>query len=335
MGSTALGCTLPLTSSGPGPLGEETIAAVATQIAAATHDRPSPETLSVQIVTPQTALAGPSTGTPQPTPLGVPGEPPPGGQTLTDRSSAPLAEEGRSLGDYFDMNFYERPFTSDEMDYVGYLDLGPRMYLAYGPPWLYATISLQEAPPPGAEAFYAVEVDKDRDGRGDFLIVAQAPASTDWTTQGVQVYADGNEDVGGRTPIRSDTQPGDGYESLIFDQGQGMGEAAAWVRRAPEDAPAVQIAFRLSMFGQEGTFIWGVWAGETLPAGQFDFNDLYTHEEAGSPLIDNRFYPLQELAMIDNSCRWVFGFTPGSPAAGLCFFNTPTPTITPVPTETP
>jgi hypothetical protein len=239
------------------------------------------------------------------------------------------------VGDYFDMNFYERPFTAEEMDYIAYLDLGQRMYLSYGPPWIYVTINLQEAPPPQADAFYGVEVDRDRDGRGDFLIVAQSPSSADWTTQGVRVYADGNEDVGGRTPVRSDTQPGDGYESLIFDEGQGMGEAAAWVRRAPDEAQAVQFAFRLSLFGQEGTFIWGVWAGETLPAGQFDFNDLYSHEEAGSPLINSRFYPLQALALIDNSCRWVFGYVPGSPATGLCYFNTPTPTITPVPTETP
>jgi hypothetical protein len=239
------------------------------------------------------------------------------------------------VGDYFDMNFYERPFTAEEMDYIAYLDLGQRMYLSYGPPWIYVTINLQEAPPPQADAFYGVEVDRDRDGRGDFLIVAQSPSSADWTTQGVRVYADGNEDVGGRTPVRSDTQPGDGYESLIFDEGEGMGEAAAWVRRAPDEAQAVQFAFRLSLFGQEGTFIWGVWAGETLPAGQFDFNDLYSHEEAGSPLINSRFYPLQALALIDNSCRWVFGYVPGSPATGLCYFNTPTPTITPVPTETP
>jgi hypothetical protein len=331
----SIACSLPFLGDDPGPLSEATIAAAATQIALATGGQGLSASPPVQVVTPETALPAPSTGTPQPTPLGAPGEPPPGGQTMTDRSSAILADEHRSVGDYFDMNFYERPFTSEDMEYVGYLDLGPRIYLSYAAPWAYATINLQEAPPANADAFYAVELDWDRDGRGDWLIVARAPSSTEWTTDGVTVYVDGNKDVGGRLPVQADTEAGDGYESIVFDEGQGMGEAAAWVRRAPNDAPAVQIAFRLSMQGQDGAFIWGVWAAETLEPDQFDINDHISHEQAGSPLINNRFYPLQDLALVDNSCRWVFGYAPGSPAPGLCYFNTPTPTVTPVPTYTP
>jgi hypothetical protein len=289
----------------------------------------------VQIVTPETALPAPSTGTPQPTPMGVPGEPPPGGQTMTDRLSAVLADEARSVGDYFDMNFYERPFTSEDMTYVGYLDLGPRAYLTVSHPWVYVTLNLEEAPPLEAQAVYAVELDQNRDGRGDWLISAEAPPSEIWTTNGVRVYQDSNDDVGGRIPVQADTEPGDGYDRIVFDEGQGLGAAAAWVRRGPDNAASIQFAFRFSILGEESTFIWGVWAAESLPPEQFDFNDYFSHEEAGSPLINNRFYPLKELALIDNSCRWVFGYVPGSPAPGLCYFNTPTPTITPIPTDTP
>jgi hypothetical protein len=328
-------CSLPDPGADPGPLSQQTIAAAATRMALASGGAAASVSPPMQIVTPETALPAPSTGTPQPTPLGVPGEPPPGGQTMTDRSSAALAEEARSVGDYFDMNFYERPFSSEEMIYAGYLDLGSRAYLTVSHPWVYVTLSLQEAPPLEAQAVYAVELDQNRDGRGDWLILAEAPPSEIWTTDGVSVYQDSNDDVGGRIPIQADTQAGDGYDTIVFEDGQGLGAAAAWARRGPDNAASIQFAFRFSILGEARTFIWGVWAAESLPPEQFDFNDHFSHEEAGSPLINSRFYPLKALALIDNSCRWVFGYVPGSPAPGLCYFNTPTPTITPIPTETP
>jgi hypothetical protein len=84
---------------------------------------------------------------------------------LTDSSSASLASERRSLADYFDHDLYERPFTSQAMDYQNYLDL-TRAELSSVPPWMYITLTLNGAPPADSTASYGVEIDLNLDGRG-------------------------------------------------------------------------------------------------------------------------------------------------------------------------
>ncbi|MFN8381349.1 MAG: hypothetical protein U0V02_05385 [Anaerolineales bacterium] len=43
---------------------------------------------------------------------------------------------------------------------------------------------------------------------------------------------------------------------------------------------------------------------------KLDYVDRFTEQEAGSPVKDKRFYPLQALFAVDNTCQEVIGFTP-------------------------
>ena len=256
----------------------------------------------------------------------------PGGTTsfMTDRSSAALAGERRSIGDNLDINLLERPFTANVMDYRGYLDIS-RGELSIGAPWIYVTFFLEQAPPAGTTAVYGVEVDMDIDGRGDWLIVGAAPPTTDWTTNGVRVLRDTNNDVGGAHPIASDAPSGgDGYDELVFDQGQGADPDAAWIRLAPGGATKVQVAFKYSVIGSPNTWTWGVWADEGVNRPEwFDYNDHFTAAEAGSPTSGTSNYPIKALAAVDNSCRWAVGFTPIGNEPGICPVP-PTPTPVPI-----
>jgi hypothetical protein len=228
------------------------------------------------------------------------------------------------------------------MKYLPWVDIS-RAELAWDGQWFYISIKLQASPltAPDQPTDYMAEVDVNRDGRGDYLILAAAPKSRDWTTDGVRIYEDKNHDVGGATPLVSDTQPGDGYETLVFDQGQGPDPDAAWARISPSDPSTVQLAFLPDSIGGSRSFIWWAWAdrGAQHP-DWFDYNDHFTQAQAGSPLVElKQYYPLAELWGVDNTCRMAYGFTPTGSEKGLCQLPAPTPppgaTGTPRPTASP
>jgi hypothetical protein len=146
---------------------------------------------------------------------------------------------------------------------------------------------------------------------------ASNPSATDWTTQGVQAWHDGDGDVGGEHPVLADNaNGGNGYETLVFDQNKGDD---AWVMVSDRDPKTVILAFKLSMVGNPESFAMGAWAGsDSLNPAMFDLNDHMTHIEAGSPLPDLYVYPLKQLAEIDNTCRMAIAFVPTGNEPGLC-----------------
>jgi hypothetical protein len=152
------------------------------------------------------------------------------------------------------------------------------------------------------------------------LILASNPSSTEWITQGVQVWNDANGDIGGGLATRAeDNLPGgDGYENLSFDQGKGENNDDAWVRVSDQDPKTIMIAFKLALLGNPSSFAMGAWAGNHLDPSLFDFNDHMTHMDAGSPLPDLYVYPLKKLAEIDNTCRMAIAFVPTGTELGLC-----------------
>lgn len=289
------------------------------------------EAPTVEIVTPEITPTAPIVH------LMTPGEPPPPSRFMTDRSSLALAAERRSIADDFNNGVYERPFTSQAMDYKGYLDLN-RAELSGAIPWIYLTLFLEAPPNPAEPAFYGIEIDLDLDGRGDWLIVAAAPPGGSWTTDGVRVYQDTDNDVGAQTPVRNDLPPqvGDGYETLVFDQGAGPDPDAAWIRLSPQGGSRVQIAFKHGMIGGDIEFLWGGWTFADPQPGFFDLHDHYAIAQAGSPLSESSYYPLRDLALIDSTCRWGYDFNPAPNLPGVCRIPpTPTPTLTPTKTPTP
>ncbi len=331
LASAALACSLPGQTADIGAAVAETVAARDAATAAA--------------LLPGVVVAPGDTPAPPPA-TEAPGEPPtptatvvhvlmPAGPAslqsfMTDVSSASTAGERRSTGDNFDTNRMERPFTTGVMDYQPYLDI-IRGELSVDSTWMYVVIFLEDPPPADAQATYAVEIDLNLDGRGDWLISGLLPPSSDWTTDGVRVYRDSNGDVGGAHPIRADSPPqtGNGHDTLVVDQGHGVDPDAAWIRRSPSASDQVQIAFKRSLIGNDEELLWGVWADAALnQAGWFDYNDHFTPAEAGSPIGGNSFYPIQSLASIDNTCRWVYDFTPTEDLPGMCTLPpTPTPIL--------
>lgn len=252
--------------------------------------------------------------------LQVPGKPKEKIDTyLTDFNSIDNADVGFTYGDNYKANIYERPFTAEEMDYRGVIDI-IRVNLKVSTTWIYVSIFLAEDLPEIGEMKYGLELDLDVNGRGDYLIQSGLPLSSDWSVAGVQVYTDADGDVGGESPMFMDTPDPElnGYEVLVFDAGAGDDPDLAWVRRHPDEPNSLQFAFKYDLIGPTG-FMWSAWADEGLRAPDyFDYNDRFTAERAGSPYPGSPLYPIKALDLVDNTCRSYYGFTPSGNELGLC-----------------
>lgn len=238
---------------------------------------------------------------------------------LTDFNSIDFAFEGYTYGDQFIFNRFERPFTAEMVEYRGYLDI-IRSNMRVTPPWIYVDILLAENLPEDSQARYGLELDLDEDGRGDVIVLAGQPVSSEWVVEGVAVYQDTDGDVGGAQPLLSD--PVDesltGYEQVIFEEGRGEDPDLAWVRLHPEEENILQMAVKTDLTGSAG-FLWSVWADEGLndPA-MFDYNDRFTFSMAGSPYPDHQFHPIKEIYLVDSTCRSWYGYEPVGDEPGLC-----------------
>lgn len=239
---------------------------------------------------------------------------------FVDASSRVYASEGQATADDFLNMPLERPFTSETMDYVAYVDI-IRVEISVWKSFAYVSIFVEEMPPQDSEIFYGVEVDSDKDGRGDWLIYGLPPRGSDWTVEGVQIYWDSDNNVGGPTPlVANEGGAANGYETLAFSSGyQSDDPDLAWIRRSPANGNEIQIAFKLSLIGFNDAFLLSAWtdAGPRQP-GWFDYNDYYSLEDAGSPIRIAKEYPLKDLALVDNTCRWAYGFNPTGAEPGLC-----------------
>lgn len=302
----------------------QTMRAAASLIARIEQPPPSATISMPNIVTPAPTITLADTPTPGFVHIDVPKEPPEHTSELTDRSSAPIADEKRAIGDSFDRNVFERPFTAEEMLYQGHLDIAPGAELSLAPPWVYVSIFLVDAPPADTNAIYGVELDLNLDGRGDWLITASTPLSSEWSASGVRAHLDSNRDVGGETPAKSEISPpeGDGYESLIYDQGYGYDPDAAFARLVTNPTVIVQLAFKHTLIGKDKTLIWGAWAfGDEYHPDRFEYNDHLTFAEAGSPRSTSQNYPLKALAQVDSTCRWIQGILPRRNMPNLCGYS--------------
>ncbi len=173
---------------------------------------------------------------------------------------------------------------------------------------------------------YGVELDTDHDGFGDYLVWAQPPYGPDWLAETVQVYQDTNHDTGGASAEKSDAvYPGNGYDKLIFDRGQGADKDLAWVRTNPQVTAAIQIAFKRSLAGN--AFMWGVWADAGLrDPGLFNYNDRYLKIRRVHLRRARSTIRLTPSAEVDNTCWPAYGFKPLGYEPHLCPSLEPRPT---------
>jgi len=238
-------------------------------------------------------------------------------------SSATANQKKSNGGDRFSFEQFERPFNANTMDvYFPNLDIIDT-YVFQDTTWIYATIKVVDRSAVSVEPYrFAMQLDVQTDGKGDWLILALNPSSTEWRTNGVQVYFDANSNVGDLTAMVADkgAPGGDGFEQLVFDQGRGDDPDSAWVRESPSDANTVEIAVKSSLLGNPVVYMANMWTGHgTLDPAMFDYGDHYSHEQAGAadpgfPL----FYPIKAIYELDSSCRIAVGFQPTGDEPGLC-----------------
>ncbi len=232
-------------------------------------------------------------------------------------SSGTAPEKRAPYGDSYDINRLERPFSQD-MTYIRDLDI-VTFQVSEDDTWIYVSIELiGKTPNNDLGINYGVEIDNDADGYGDFIVWASPPYAEDWTADNVQVFADRNHNTGGYSPVKSDAPfEGDGYETLIFDGGQGDDPDLAWVRINAGPRATVQFAFKRSL--SDGSYMLGVLADTGLKdVSMLDYVDQFTNQQAGSPVRSDPYYPLKALYAIDNTCRQAYGFIPAGYEPQLC-----------------
>jgi hypothetical protein len=262
-----------------------------------------------------------ATDTPSVTHTMIPAASVSGWTTITDTSSAAMASQKRAPGgEDYNMNRFERPFTSGDMVYHPEVDIQTAK-LGYDSHFYYVDIAVQGVNPDTKliDGTYAVEFDVNNDGRGDYIVIAKPPFGQDWSTTTMFIGKDANDDVGGPHPLESDAPyKTDGYETTLFTNTQNQDPDMAWSRLSPDKANTIEIAFKRSLLSS-GEFMWGVWAdnGNNDLALQ-DINDRFTSQEAGTSIYGLPYYPLAKVALLDNTCRWTFGFTPTGKEPGLC-----------------
>jgi len=260
----------------------------------------------------------------------IPGELPEERDGLAgDQDSSITAQENRAPGgDRFTFGRFERPFNTNPMD-VYYPEIDILVSEVYtDADWVYGTLTMKDnGSGCSLSGNYGYELDANVDGGGDVLVMASNPSSSEWTTAGVQVWFDENDDVGGKIKMSTDEIPAvfNGYETQLFGEGSGDDPDLAWVRLAPGDPCTVQLAVKNSVVDGSKIFMIGMWAGNDLfdPA-LFDHNDAYSHDQAGSSLKEfEYFYPLNEVFALDNVCRMTVGFQSTGNEPGAC----PSPAI--------
>ncbi len=267
----------------------------------------------------QPPLVPASTEPPSVTHAMLPSEVPQEGQLVYDVDTQPTAAEQRTpYGDSYQINRLERPFLQN-MTYVPALDI-ETYTVSKDSTWWYVSMTLAgaSADPAGAPN-YAVELDKDHDGFGDFIIWAHPPYGSAWDTAPVEIFQDTNHDTGGLTGEKCDAPlTTNGYDAKVFNGGVGDSDPdLAWVRLISAAQPKVQFAFKKAWSGT--VFMLGVLADSGLKdPGKLDYVDRFTPEEAGSPVRNNSNYPLKALYAVDNVCREAFGFAATGYEPQLC-----------------
>ncbi len=272
----------------------------------------------------------PTATTPPPEPTAVehktiPGELPElQSGVVGDQDSSVTADQKRAPGgDRFTFTRFERPFNAETMDeYYPVIDIQDGLFFE-DDTWLYAVIHVR-----GDEASreltgkYGFELDLDVDGGGDWLVLASDPVSSEWSTDGVGLWFDTNDDVGGEVPTTTDSTQaiGDGFETQVFGAGTGDDPDMGWARISPNDPNTVQIAVKQDILSGDKTYLVGLWAGnEDLDPALFDINDHFTHEQAGAAVTElDIYYPIKEVSALDNTCRMAVGFQPSGSEPGLC-----------------
>jgi hypothetical protein len=226
---------------------------------------------------------------------------------------------GAPYGDSYKLNRFERPFLQD-MTYVADLDIS-NFSISEDQDWYYVSLQLAGSDPNNALGIhYGVEIDRNADGAGDFLLWTRAPFTTEWSTTTAQIYQDSNNDTAGPSAVEADASSnGNGYDALIFDgsRTENSDPDLAWVRLSPDLPGMVQFAFKKLLTGP------AMMLGVVSDAGpkdvsKYDYADHIAEADAGSPVKNNKHFPLGSLYAVDNTCWEATGFQTAGNEPKLC-----------------
>jgi hypothetical protein len=260
-------------------------------------------------------------------------------RTIYDQTDEKTASKKEAFGgDVFGLGWYERPFDQS-MGYMPFIDISEVRLHRDDPNWIYVQIFVVGNIADGSnlKPMFGVELDTDLDNRGEFLLLASAPRGTEWSTDGVVIYSNSDNRIGGNSPVLVDKKtPGNkGYDTEVFNSGKGQDSNLAWARISPTNPRCMDLAFKnLFVGGEKGKFIWFPWTLVGMKdMTKFEFNDHISMAEAGSPTKQkaalvhfNGFvalttsgddYPLNGLWGIDNTPRYPSGFFPNGSMPGM------------------
>jgi len=231
-----------------------------------------------------------------------------------------LAEKKSATGDSLRLGNFERPYTKEDMVYHPEADL---LNVEISNEDDFYAFSLELAGVDGQMGYpsgkYGIELDTDLDGRGDLLLWAAGDGNSAWNIDNVMVLSDENEDVGGSLAVIPDSNPGDGYESVVFSAEMLEDPDAAWKRVDPLNPARMQLSIKKEIVGS-AFFLWKAWrdAGTADP-GMFDYNDHFSDPMAGSPQSSSAYYPVNDLELVDSTCWIAFNFQPSGNELGGCY----------------
>ncbi|BCY17189.1 hypothetical protein hrd7_10380 [Leptolinea sp. HRD-7] len=245
-------------------------------------------------------------------------------QTVHDQTNEKTANDKYAFGgDVFGLGWYERPFDQN-MGYLPFIDLSKILMTRVDPNWVYVKLFMAAPVADGKDSkpLYGIEMDTDLDNRGEFLLLTGIPTGTEWSTEGVMIMSNSDNNMGGSKPVLPDTSiaEGKGYDTEVFNAGKGDDPNLAWARVSPDDPKCIDIAFKSSFIGgAKGKFIWLSWALVGIQdLTKFEFNDHFTKADAGSPLKEDKdLYPIKGIWGVDNTPRIPSGFEPGGLMPGL------------------
>ncbi len=185
-------------------------------------------------------------------------------------------------------NLIEIPFDPTGSIFFPYLDITSAIS-GYKDAWIYFQVDVYENLPGTEETVnLAIELDIDLDGKGDYLVLLNAPGNmaADWSVEGLQVWQDANKDLGSGSN-------GDGYEQMLFDSGRGDDPDLAWSRKGEGKGAVYQFAVKDALLGGSKAFAWSGWIyGGSLDPAAFALPDTFKDGE---------------LSGMDNTCVKIFG----------------------------
>lgn len=263
-----------------------------------------------------------NTAIPEPTeiPPLQPGEPNPESERVLEDSDASIkAYEHRVVsGDNFLNNLYERPFTSEEMEYQPDLNILSVSFVS-DDDFFYFTITLDGVDPVSGTltGAYGIEFDRTQTGRGDLLVLVTNPTA-EWSMENLIVYGSQDATVGGEKPVVAE----EGYEKPGYTSTATLeGDKVAWARIDPANLAGVQLAISKALLESE-EFAWGAWAdGGIQDPSLYDYDDNFGQSEAGSPVNTEDDYPIKAVYSLDNTCRFTYGIEDTAGIPGICISN--------------